>query len=229
MFAGTCFADRTVEKKVSVSGNPFINIRTIAGNIRIIGNKESGAVKVIAEIHGDDVKPEIKSSGNKVEINEGRENPGFFGSSSGYINFEVHVPQQTTISGKSISGDIDIARLNGNVDMKTVSGDIFVETLETGDIELKSVSGEIRCKVKGAFSSFLTLSNVSGDIEVIFTSGASARLSTSTLSGRIRCELPLEDRQERKGFGSTTLSGILDDGKGRIKASSISGNIDILK
>jgi len=229
LFAGQCLAQKTVERIVTVSGNPFVNIRTISGDITIIGTDESGVLKIVAEVHGKDVSPLIESSGNKVEINESRDKPGFFGSTSGHINFEVYVPQQTTVSGKSISGNIEIKKLDGNVDMKTVSGDLQLETTRTGDIELKTVSGDIRCTIRGEFTSFLTLSNVSGDIEVFFPAGASARLGTSSLSGRIRCDLALEDREDRKGYGSTTLSGILGGGKGRIKISTISGNIDILK
>lgn len=227
--AGQVLAQKTVEKTINISGSPFVHIRTISGDITIIGMDESGIIKVLAEVHGKDVSPFIESSGNKVEINESRENPGYFGSTSGYIHFEVYVPQQTTVSGKSISGNIMMKKLDGNVDMKTVSGDIEIESVQTGDIELKTVSGEIHCTIRSDFTSFLTLSNVSGDIQVAFPEGASARLGTSSLSGRIRCELALEDREERKGYGSTTLSGILGGGKGRIKISTISGNIDILK
>ena len=99
--------------------------------------------------------------------------------------------------------------------------------MEKNDVEASSVSGDVNCEFSSMFSSVMTLGSISGDVMVSFSKGVDARVGISTLSGDIKCGLDLTDKEEKKGFGSLTLRGIAGKGNGKIKLSSISGNIKI--
>jgi len=230
LFLWTLFSyGEIIEKKLSVSENVFVHIKTISGDVKITGWSKSGEVLVKAETKGNNISPLIVKKGNQISIGESREKPGFFGKSCGSVDFNIFVPYQTTVRGKSISGEIEVIDLKGNLELKTVSGNIDINVKQSMDIEVESVSGSIRCRVNGMFSSILDANNISGEIDIVLPQGANARLGTSSLSGTITCELDLSDKEKKKGFGSTTLKGIMGNGTGRIKINTISGDISILR
>jgi hypothetical protein len=140
---------------------------------------------------------------------------------------------------RSASGDIDLAGLAGTVDaesmsggirvrasgptslrVRTVSGRVDVVAPAATRIEAKSVSGNVDVSGRLTGEGPFALESVSGDL-TIATDGA-IRLMASTLSGRVRSELP----------------NIVDVGRGRtltlggdgpvVSARCVSGNIRVV-
>ncbi|HET9071460.1 MAG TPA: DUF4097 family beta strand repeat-containing protein [Acidimicrobiales bacterium] len=70
------------------------------------------------------------------------------------------------------SGDVRLARAEGSVRVRTASGDIAVERAAAGRVDLDSKSGDVRVGV---------------------AAGTGARLDASSLSGKLVCDLPVED------------------------------------
>jgi DUF4097 and DUF4098 domain-containing protein YvlB len=220
------FSDTQV-KTIDVSGKVFLKVRTIAGNISFIGSAASDQVKITSEISGKGISPKFEISDRQIVISEKRDNPEYFSENIGSIDFEIELPVGSSIEGKTISGEILVKKVAGNVDVKSVSGDIQVFENGKNDVEASSVSGEVYSEFSSVFSSVMTLGSISGDVVVSFPKGADARIGISTLSGKIKCALDLTDKEEKKGFGSLSVRGISGKGDGKIKLSSISGNIKI--
>lgn len=70
------------------------------------------------------------------------------------------------------SGDVRLARAEGSVRVRTASGDIAVERAAAGRVDLDSKSGDVRVGV---------------------AAGTGARLDASSLTGKLVCDLPVED------------------------------------
>lgn len=73
---------------------------------------------------------------------------------------------------KLASGDVRLGRSEGSVRVRTASGDIAVERAAAGRVDLDSKSGDVRVGV---------------------AAGTGARLDASSLSGKLVCDLPVED------------------------------------
>lgn len=158
---------------------------------------------------------------------------------------------------KTISGDLDVQNVKGNLDLHTVDGDITCNGIEgtcemkvvSGDIEvrdaliagrLSAVSGEI--EVEGRQSEALTLKSISGDLSLKLETRYA--LSASTTSGDIEVELRpgsagYLDASSRSGEVQATLpldgsilakrhiKGALAGGNAPLFFASFSGDVEI--
>jgi DUF4097 and DUF4098 domain-containing protein YvlB len=138
-----------------------------------------------------------------------------------------------TASAESASGDIEARGLGGDFVAKTASGDIEVEsvggkigvTTSSGEVEArkiagpfaaKSVSGGVSAGWEGAFAGAI-LATVSGDLSLSFDGEPDARLRLLTRTGRVE----VDGERVRQG------ELILGSGGEELKATSVSGNIEL--
>jgi DUF4097 and DUF4098 domain-containing protein YvlB len=214
------------EDTFAIPADGRIYVKTVSGNITITGWTHSGEVLVRWKIDGKNVEPVFEETANGLIIREDHLEKGFM-ESSGSVHFEVFVPLDAVVEGKSVSGDIVCDGAFVEIEMKTVSGDIEAFLDDPRAASLKSVSGDLNCTVNGAFSSRLYLKSVSGDVELSLPPGANCRFSAKTISGRLNCQADLGDRYEKEGIASRKLSGTIGAGDGEITASTISGSITV--
>ena len=126
----------------------------------------------------------------------------------------------------TVSGEISLAQLRcKNYRLKTISGDISVQLLDgisTAEAlqsfgELHSVSGDVKLQVRRLAGS-LNLHSVSGDVSAAFDAEPDANLHASTVSGEIR----LGDIHHQ---GRGSFSRVLGQGRYRVEASAVSGDV----
>lgn len=112
------------------------------------------------------------------------------------------------ISVQGTSGAVRIDRATGDVDVNSVSGRIRIGVAEDS-VRAKVVSGSIT--VEEACAGEVVVSATSGRVVVGVRRGVTARLDLSTLSGRVRSELPVEDTAPTGGAAldlrARTVSG----------------------
>jgi DUF4097 and DUF4098 domain-containing protein YvlB len=122
------------------------------------------------------------------------------GRISASVDFTVTVPAGTAVALKTVSGDITVTGVEGEVRVEAISGD--VEVSGTPDVAVaKTVSGDVSARNIGSESG-LSLGSVSGNI--IATALKVRTLEAGTVSG----DLVLSDLQVE-----------------RLEAKSVSGNI----
>jgi hypothetical protein len=110
------------------------------------------------------------------------------GDESVSVRFEVHVPRRARVFISSLSGDVQVRGVEGEEHVETVSGRIELSPAQVAEIGVSSVSGAVRLRLPR---------------------GADARVSLSTVSGRM---------SGRKVFGRGTA---------RIQVATVSGDIDV--
>jgi DUF4097 and DUF4098 domain-containing protein YvlB len=226
MIAGSLAAAAVNEDTFGIPANGHVYVKTVSGKITLTGWTHSGEVLVRWEIDGKNVEPVFEETANGLVIREDHLEKGFL-ESSGSVHFEIFVPLDAIVEGKSVSGDIICDGAFADVGLKTVSGDIDASLEDPFEASLKSVSGDVNCTVNGAFAAHLQLKSVSGDVELSLPADTSCRFSAKTISGRLNCQADLGDRYEKEGIASKKLSGTLGAGKGEITASTISGSITV--
>jgi len=112
----------------------------------------------------------------------------------------------------SASGRVRIDHAAGDVEIHAASGRIRVGVADAS-VNAKTASGDIT--VEDARSGVVSLNAASGDLHVGVRAGVTAHLDVSSVSGRIRSDLPIEDAAPESGSP-------LD-----VRARTMSGNIVI--
>lgn len=146
---------------------------------------------------------------------------------------------------KGVSGDTTLVSLAGPVRADTVSGNVEAQAL-TGDLRFNSVSGDLTVveagssvradSVSGSMivdldpaggPTDISLNSVSGEIAIRLPQPADARVEANTASGTVSSAF--EDLRVGGQWGAKRITGRLGAGNGRLKATTVSGSIALLR
>ncbi|MER6952727.1 DUF4097 family beta strand repeat-containing protein [Streptomyces sp. NPDC000618] len=146
---------------------------------------------------------------------------------------------------KGVNGDTTLVGLAGPVRADTVSGNVEAQAL-TGDLRFNSVSGDLTVveagssvkadSVSGSMivdldptsrPTNIDLTSVSGEIAIRLPHPADARVEANTASGSV--SNAFEDLRVSGQWGAKRITGRLGAGTGRLKATTVSGSIALLR
>ena len=146
---------------------------------------------------------------------------------------------------KGVSGDTTLVGLAGPVRADTVSGSVDAQAL-TGDLRFNSVSGDLTVveagssvkadSVSGSMvvdldptsgPTDISLTSVSGEIAIRLPHPADAHVEANTASGSV--SNAFEDLRVSGQWGAKRITGRLGAGNGRLKATTVSGSIALLR
>ena len=144
---------------------------------------------------------------------------------------------------ESVSGGIELAGHAEQADLQTVSGDILAPALGS-DVKLQTISGRIQAD--GGPWKKLTLSTVSGNVQLSGALAAGGNLGIDSMSGNVQLQLPATTAGTlhassfsgdlRSDFGTpqkpehgpgSSLDTRLGDGRGTINVETFSGDLRI--
>ncbi|MFJ3638521.1 DUF4097 family beta strand repeat-containing protein [Streptomyces sp. NPDC090108] len=146
---------------------------------------------------------------------------------------------------KGVTGDTALVGLSGPVRADTVSGNLEAQAV-TGDLRFNSVSGDLTV-IDGSGSTVradsvsgsmiidlapdgptdIRLTSVSGEIAIRLPHPADAEVEANTASGTISSAF--EDLRVRGQWGAHKVTGRLGPGNGRLRATTVSGSIALLR
>ena len=162
------------------------------------------------------------------------------------------VSSDTVISGvtapvtvHSASGAITLVRLSGPVEANSVNGNVQAQSV-SGDLKATTVSGEFTVfegtsrklkanSVSGAMTVDLAhdnatdvnLTNVSGEVAVRIPAPTDAQVQANTTSGHV--SNAFDQLRVGGSWGSKQITGTLGKGTGRLKITTISGAVALLR
>jgi hypothetical protein len=130
------------------------------------------------------------------------------------------------VRADTVSGRVDAQGLTGDLRFNSVSGDLTVIEASGSAVRADSVSGNMIVDVdsKGAD---LALTTVSGEIAIRLPHPADATVEANTTSGTV--SNAFEDLQVSGQWGAKRVTGTLGAGNGRLKATTVSGAIALLR
>jgi DUF4097 and DUF4098 domain-containing protein YvlB len=141
------------------------------------------------------------------------------------VRFTVHVPAGVQFVGKTVNGEVEAMRLNGDLALSTVNGSIGFST--TGFARASTVNGSIRGEMGSAnWTDRLEMATVNGGITLTFPSTLSTDLRASTVNGDVTTEFPLSvtGRVARR-----RLEGTIGGGGRSLSLESVNGSITLKK
>ncbi len=128
---------------------------------------------------------EVRTASGEVRVDDVY-GPSVIQTASG----DIAVRSTATCDLRSASGEIAVRHVSGNAVVHSTSGDIQLD-VAGGDVNARTVSGEIR--VLDVRSGRVELVAVSGDVEIGIHAGSLAAVDFSTVSGRTDTDLPVSD------------------------------------
>lgn len=213
----TLVAGQDVSETRSVDADAFISVSNAVGEVRI-SSWDSNEVSIEGTL-ADNVEELVIEGGGKyleIEVKNPKRSRRLDDS---YLTLKV--PAGASIEVESISADIYIDDLAGEVmSAASVSGDVEVNA-DSQRVEIESVSGDI------SFAGSATetqVESVSGEIDL---TGVSGELGAATVSGDIYIR-----SGEISGGQFETVSGELDittalSSDARLSVESLSGDVNL--
>jgi hypothetical protein len=213
------------EKTFQVSGPVDLEVQTRSGDITVRSGP-AGSVSIRGKIYVSDrwlmgnrhtdvsdieQHPPLRQDGNSIHVD-------YVNVRDISVDYEITVPEDTTIRTHSGSGDQTIEGTHGNADLQSGSGDMKLSRL-TGEIRLQTGSGDVRAReisgpVRGGAGS--------GDIEVEETGSGDIDLHTG--SGNITARGIQGGFRAEAGSGDITAEGT-QTGAWEIRTGS--GNVHV--
>lgn len=203
---------------VSISGS--ITAPSLTGS-NVSLNNVSGPVEV-GNVEGDDVN--LSSTSGRLKIGEIKARDKF---------------QKSTVSGKCeidtlICKEADLGSTSGETVIKTITADNvtsssvsgrFEASVDNGDVEIETTSGDINIQFLDGFESFKA-SSISGKVALQIPENSEFEVDIRTISGDIECQdFPMSIISSKRN----ELKGKVGDGKSSIEISTKSGKIAIEK
>jgi hypothetical protein len=133
--------------------------------------------------HGAGVKVKTASADTAVSGHLGELDVN---SVSGDVRVRGEVAEDATV--KTVSGDVELDRVDGDLSVQCVSGDVRARAV-AGSADTKSVSGDIRLETLTAGD--VRFSSVSGDVEIGIAPGSLLDVDAGSTSGDLASEVPL--------------------------------------
>ena len=217
-----------------IDANGALDLAHISGDIRVStssGNQvRIDAIKRVRHRDPDEarrlldaMRVDVTQVGSRIEVRtiypRLTRNRGFSGS----IDYTITVPQNLAVSVKTVSGDVSVNGVRGEVRAESVSGD--VEVVATPNLAVaKTVSGDVQAR--DISSTSLSIGSVSGT--VIATDVEVRTLDATSVSGDLRLsDLDVERLMAKTLSGEIVFEGALARG-GRYEFNAHSGDVRLI-
>lgn len=130
---------------------------------------------------------------------------------------------------RSIGGNIDVIRAAGRVEAYSITGDLHFVSPTTSKLRATTTSGRIVFEGDFPDGGDYSLSEYSGDMEIICPPSASFELNAKTDRGKLENEMPITIRHQPATplSSANSLFGTHLSGKATVNLKSFSGTIRI--
>lgn len=203
--------------RVSAGGNSEIRIEAT----RRVRHRDPAEARRLLEM----LRVDVNSFNNRVEVRTiyPRRSGTRGNSLSASVDYVITVPATAAVALKSVSGNIFVSNVRGEVRAEAVSGDVNIGGTPNV-VVAKTVSGDVLARDIGSQNT-LVLGTVSGT--VIGTGLKVRALEAGTVSGDVRITGSQVDRLEAKSMsGNIEFDAPLAKG-GRYEFTSHSGDVRI--
>lgn len=209
-----------VSGDVRVTGGPGTEVRVDA--TKRVRHRDSEEAKRLLR----DLRVEMTNINGRVEVRTvyPRRQGGYDRGISASVDYVVTVPAGTAVAVRTISGNVVVASVKGEVRIEAISGDVSV-TGATNLALAKTVSGDVTVRdISGATT--LTLATVSGSV---IATGLKARsVECGSVSGDVHISGVQAERVDAKSVsGNIEFDGTLSRG-GRYEFTSHSGDVRLV-
>ena len=218
----------TVTRTFKVGAGGSLDIFNLAGPIVVTGaGGDAIVVTAVKRVRGrtgdaraqlDSIVVDASETGGRVQVRSVARRTKDLHT---WVDYSVEVPPGTTVSGRTLAGDIRVSGVRGEVQLESASGSIHASSTPRL-VRIKTLSGDVTL-ADAASAGALTASTISGRLTA--TRVQARALELTTVSGDLVLVDTSSDRaQVRTISGSVEFRGALAKG-GRYEFISHSGDV----
>jgi|Tabmets5t2r1_1033131.scaffolds.fasta_scaffold16572_2 Putative adhesin len=131
------------------------------------------------------------------------------------------------VEAETVSGPVQASGVTGDLSAHTVSGDLTVAEGGGGSVLARTVSGAIALDLQASGERDIRLSSVSGDLTVRLPEPSDLDVKLQSTSGQVASAF--EGLEHERGPGRRAARGRLGRGGGRLRATSTTGHVALLR
>lgn len=133
------------------------------------------------------------------------------------------------INASSVNEGITLTNCSGEIVADTTNGDIFLNKVESGSVELTTVNGDIMFDGVPAANGRYQMSTHNGDIIVAIPESAGVTFNVRTYQGDFSSALATKGPAPSQARGGRRLQYILGNGSAEMELESFGGEIQLRK
>jgi len=209
------YAAAVFRQSRSADPHGTVEIFDITGSIELTGwDRPEIEVTGAPDDIGDSVR--ISGGGDKTSI---QVRPGVgAGHSDDEARLVIHVPEKSDVKATLVSANLKVQGLKGDVDLRTVSGNISGEV--GGDVRVNTATGFVHMTARGAKST--EVRTINGDIEL---SGGSGEVEIQTVTGNAKVDLATLTRGRFHSISGNLKANLSLAPDAELDGESVSGNM----
>ncbi|WAX78006.1 DUF4097 family beta strand repeat-containing protein [Streptomyces sp. KMM 9044] len=131
------------------------------------------------------------------------------------------------VRADTVSGNVEAQSVTGDLQFNSVSGDLTVVDGSGSTVRAESVSGSMIVDLAADGPTDIRLTSVSGEIAIRLPDPADARVEANTASGAVSSAF--DGLRVHGQWGAHQITGRLGAGTGRLRATTVSGSIALLR
>lgn len=131
------------------------------------------------------------------------------------------------VRATTVSGNLEAQAVTGDLRFNSVSGDLTVVEASGSSVRAESVSGAMIIDLDPGGPTDVGLTSVSGEIAIRLPHPADAEVEANTASGTI--SNAFEGLRVHGQWGAHKITGRLGAGTGKLRATTVSGSIALLR
>jgi Putative adhesin len=131
------------------------------------------------------------------------------------------------VRAETVSGSVEAQAIAATLRMDTVSGDLTLVEGSGDTVHARTVSGSVTCDLAAATTGDVRLSTVSGDVVIRMPDASDLEVRLQTTSGQISSAF--DQLRRSGGYGLQRLEGRIGTGAGRLRATTTSGHVALLR
>lgn len=221
--ASTAYAAETgtpINETRPAKADGTIWVHNLAGSVKIQG-WDKNEVHVTGTLGAGSKRLEINNDGDGIDIRVVL--PEHTRNNVDGSELVIEVPKASRISVDTVSADIDAARLTGTARLKSVSGNVKLDSSDS-DITASSVSGDVDVTGSAA-NAHINAHGISNEVRV---SGVDGDLRAESISGTVKVfgKNRLNRAQLNSTSGNVEFAAELTRG-GNYTFNSTSGNVEL--
>jgi DUF4097 and DUF4098 domain-containing protein YvlB len=131
------------------------------------------------------------------------------------------------VTAETVAGSVEAQAVSGTLKVNTVSGDLTVVEGSGARVGADSVSGNMVLDLDPSAGADVRLTTVSGEIAIRIPDPGDAVVDANTTSGAVSCAF--DELRVTGQWGAKRITGRIGAGGARLKATTVSGAIALLR
>ncbi len=233
IIAFPAFADVEDEivRSFDIGAQGTVRLSNTNGNVTVRPcDCDKVTVKALVEASNQDardrIRVEMKATGDRLDIKTHHDENYFYNEHRSKVTYTLQVPNATNLKDiELVNGNLDVRDISGQLDVSLVNGRLTTAGLHS-DVEASTVNGKMELRFSDlAQVNDIDLASVNGKINLYLPSNASARIAASTVNGGISSDFEIPVNKHR--YVGSSMEGTLGSGSTEIEVETVNGKINI--